>query len=109
MIHLLRMGITSFMTGTEALDFHNGTVQAFLDGDEEKAADIYYNKIMPYFAFYDNYPEELLKAMLKERGIIDHPDIIAPSAKQPMSEIEWREFNWILDRIGFRKKWPNIS
>jgi len=26
-----------------------------------------------------------------------------------MSEIEWREFNWILDRIGFRKKWPNIS
>lgn len=108
MIHLLRMGITSFMTGTEALDFHNGTVQAFLDGDEEKAADIYYNKIMPYFAFYDNYPEELLKAMLKERGIIDHPDIIAPSAKQPMSEIEWREFNWILDRIGFRKKWPNI-
>ncbi len=25
-----------------------------------------------------------------------------------MSEIEWREFNWILDRIGLRNKWPNI-
>lgn len=108
MIHLLRMGITSFMTGTEALDFHSGTVQAFLGGDEEKSADIYYNKIMPYFAFYDNYPEELLKAMLYERGVIDHPDIIAPRAKQPMSEIEWREFNWILDRIGFRKKWTDL-
>lgn len=109
MIHLLRLGITSFMTGTEALDLHGATVHTYLDGDEEKAAEIYYQKIMPYFAFYDNYSEELLKAMLYERGVIDHPDIIAPRAKQPMSKIEWQEFNWILDRIGLRNKWPNIS
>ena len=108
MIHLLRLGITSFMTGTEALDLHGAAVHAYLDGDEEKAAEIYYQKIMPYFAFYDSYPEELLKAMLHIRGVIDHPDIIAPRAKQPMSEIEWREFNWILDRIGFRKKWTEL-
>lgn len=108
MIHLLRLGITSFMTGTEALDLHGSAVREFLDGNEEKAADIYYQKIMPYFAFYDNYSEELLKAMLYERGVIDHPDIIAPRAKKPMSKIEWREFNWILDRIGLRNKWPNI-
>jgi len=108
MIHLLRLGITSFMTGTEALDLHNAVVKAFLQGEEDKAVDIYYKKIMPYFMFYDRYPEELLKAMLYERGIIDHPDIILPRAKQPMSEIEWREFNWVLNRIGFRKKWPVI-
>ena len=108
MIHLLRLGITSFMTGTEALDLHGTAVHSYLDGDEEKAAEIYYQKIMPYFAFYDNYSEELLKAMLYERGVIDHPDIIAPRAKQPMSEIEWREFNWILSRIGFRKKWTDL-
>jgi len=108
MIHLLRLGITSFMTGTEALDLHGAAVHAYLDGDEEKAAEIYYQKIMPYFAFYDSYPEELLKAMLHIRGVIDHPDIIAPRAKEPMSEIEWREFNWILDRIGFRKKWTEL-
>lgn len=108
MIHLLRLGITSFMTGTEALDMHGAAVHAYLDGDEDKAAEIYYQKIMPYFAFYDNYSEELLKAMLHERGVIDHPDIIAPRAKEPMSEIEWREFNWILDRIGFRKKWTDL-
>ena len=108
MIHLLRMGITSFMTGTEALDLHGGSVKAFLDGDEEKAADIYYNKIMPYFAFYDAYSEELLKQMLYMRGIIDHPDIYKPMAGKPLSEIEWREFNWTLDRIGFRKKWPGL-
>ncbi len=78
------------------------------DGDEEKSTEIYYQKIMPYFAFYDSYPEELLKTMLHIRGVIDHPDIIPPKAKQPMSEIEWREFNWILDRIGFRKKWTEL-
>jgi len=108
MIHLLRMGVTSFMTGTEALDFHSGAVQAFLNGDEEKAADIYYNKIMPYFDFYEAHSEELLKEMLHIRGIIDHPVIYKPLARKPMNEIEWREFNWILDRIGFRKKWPDL-
>ena len=108
MIHLLRMGITSFMTGTEALDLHSSAVQAFLDGDEEKAADIYYNKIMPYFAFYEGYSEELLKQMLYMRGIIDHPDIYRPLAGKPLSEIEWREFNWTLDRIGFKKKWTDL-
>ncbi len=108
MIHLLHLGITSFMTGTEALDLHGAVVHAYLDGDEEKAAEIYYQKIMPYFAFYDSYSEELLKSMLYIRGVIDHPNIILPRAKQPMSKIEWREFNWVLDRIGFRKKWPNI-
>ncbi len=108
MIHLLRLGVTSFMTGTEALDLHASVVNVYLSGDEEKAAEIYYQKIMPYFAFYDNYPEELLKAMLYEQGIIDHPEVITPRAKEPMSKIEWREFNWVLDRIGFRNKWTNI-
>ena len=108
MIHLLRLGITSFMTGTEALDLHGAAVHAYLDGNEEKATEIYYQKIMPYFAFYDSYSEELLKAMLHIRGVIDHPDIIAPRAKRLMSEIEWREFNWILDSIGFRKKWTDL-
>lgn len=108
MIHLLRLGITSFMTGTEALDLHGAAVHAYLDGDEEKAAEIYYQKIMPYFTFYDNYSEELLKAMLHMRDVIDYPNIIPPRAKEPMSKIEWREFNWVLDRIGFRKKWTDL-
>ena len=108
MIHLLRMGITSFMTGTEALDLHSSAVHAFLAGDEEIAADHYYNKIMPYFAFYEANSEALLKQMLYIRGIIDHPDVYKPLAAKPMSEIEWREFNWTLDRIGFRRKWPDL-
>jgi len=108
MIHLLNMGITSFMTGTEALDLHSATVQAFLAGDEKKAADIYYHKIMPYHAFYEANSEELLKRMLHMRGIIDHPGIYGPLAAKPLSEVEWQEFNWTLDRIGFNKMWPDL-
>ncbi len=108
MIHLLRMGITSFMTGTEALDLHTEAVQAFLCGDEDKAAAIYYQQIMPYFTFFEDYPEVLLKQMLHMRGIIDHPGILGPQAGKPLSEVEWEEFNWILDRIGFRKHFPDL-
>ncbi|MEZ6144251.1 MAG: hypothetical protein R3B91_02225 [Planctomycetaceae bacterium] len=39
--------------------------------------------------------------MLHRRGIIDHPDVIAPRACAPMSQIERREFDWVLERIGF--------
>ncbi|MCB9206337.1 MAG: dihydrodipicolinate synthase family protein [Ignavibacteriales bacterium] len=109
MIHLLKLGITSYMTGTEALDLHNSCVKSFREGKEDLAAEIYYNKILPYFTFYDSYSEELLKEMLYQRGVIDYPNIIEPRAKKPMSEIEWQEFNWILDKIGLRNKWPNIS
>ncbi len=108
MIHMLRVGVTSFMTGTEALDIHAAVVKAYLDGDEDKAAKIYYEVLLPYFTFYDAYPEQLLKQMLYERGIIDCPDIIHPRQHQPMSEVELKEFQWVLRRIGFDKKWPNI-
>ena len=108
MIHLLRMGVTSFMTGTEALDLHNLTVKEYLAGNQDVAADLFYNRIMPYFTFYDNYSEELLKRILFERKVIDHPNVLSPRSKEPMSEAEWREFEWILDRIKLRNKWPDI-
>ncbi|MFH1741162.1 MAG: dihydrodipicolinate synthase family protein [bacterium] len=108
MIHLLRIGVTAFMTGTEALDLHGAAVKAYLQGDEDGAASIYFQKILPYLQFYLDYPDELLKKMLHERGVIDCPDTIAPRAFSPMSEAEWREFNWVLNRIGWRKKWPRI-
>jgi dihydrodipicolinate synthase/N-acetylneuraminate lyase len=96
------------MTGTEALDLHGAAVQAYLDGDEERAARIYFEQILPYFMFYDDYSKELLKGMLHARGVMDHPDVIAPAGAPPMSAIERREFEWVLDRIGWRKRWPDI-
>jgi dihydrodipicolinate synthase/N-acetylneuraminate lyase len=108
LIHLLRLGVTSFMTGTEALDLHAAAVAAFLDGDEPRAAEIYFEQILPYLEFYLDFPEELLKWMLHERGVIDCPRIIEPRARAPMGDAERNEFAWVLDRIGWRKKWPQI-
>lgn len=101
LIHMLRLGATAFMTGTEALDLHGGAVQAFLDGDKQRAADIYFERILPYLTFYLDYPEELLKTLLHRRGVIDHATVLQPPASAPMSDIERREFEWVLDRIDF--------
>ncbi|MCA9076207.1 MAG: dihydrodipicolinate synthase family protein [Planctomycetaceae bacterium] len=101
LIHMLRLGVTSFMTGTEALDLHGGAVHAYLDGDPDRAADIYFEKILPYLGFYLDHSEELLKLMLHRRGIIDHPDVIAPRAQPPMSDVEREQFEWVLNRIGY--------
>lgn len=40
LIHLLRLGVAAFMTGTEAVDLHGAVVRAYLAGDEEMAADV---------------------------------------------------------------------
>lgn len=101
LIHMLRLGVTAFMTGTEALDIHAAVVQAYLAGDEEEAARIYFEKVLPYLMFYMDYSKELLKGMLYRRGVIRCPKVIPPSGRQPMSEIERREFEWVLNRIGF--------
>ncbi|MCP4640855.1 MAG: dihydrodipicolinate synthase family protein [bacterium] len=105
LLHLLRIGVTAFMTGTEAVDIHGSVVQAYLEGDEEQAADIYYRQLLPYFMFYTDYSEELLKAMLHLRGIIDCPHVIPPRRDLPMSEVEWQELRWVLERIGYARGW----
>ncbi len=106
LIHLLRLGVTAFMTGTEALELHGRAVASFLAGDEAQAADIYYQQIVPYLQFYLDYPEELLKAMLHRRGIIDIPEILPPRASLPMSDVERQEFEWVLQRIGYGNAKP---
>ena len=108
MIHMLRLGVTGFMTGTEALDLHAAVVGNYLDGCEDQAALIYFEKVLPYLGFYMTYSKELLKAMLHRRGVLDCPAVIAPVPGPPMSEVERCEFEWILDRIGFTQQWPNI-
>mgnify|MGYP002625282012 CR=1 FL=1 len=101
LIHLLRLGVTAFMTGTEALELHGGAVAAYLAGDEERAAKIYFEQILPYLEFYLEYPEELLKWMLERRGVLESATVLAPRAAAPMSEVERRELEWVLARIGW--------
>ena len=105
LVHLLRLGVTAFMTGTEALELHGGAVAAHLAGDEERAAAIYFERILPYLEFYLEYPEELLKWMLRERGVIDSAAVLEPPAQAPISDVERRELEWVLERIGWREGW----
>ncbi len=100
LIHLLRVGVTAFMTGTEALDLHGGAVEAYLSGDEERAARIYFEQILPYFVFYNDHSDELLKQMLQERGVITNKKVIAPEGVTPMGPVERQEFRWVLEKIG---------
>lgn len=108
LIHLLRIGVTSFMTGTEALDIHAGVVRAYLEGDQETAAQIYYNRLLPYLMFYTEHNRELLKWILYHRGIIDCPKVIPPVGRPLMSPAKWREFEWVLERVGLNTRWPDI-
>ena len=108
MIHLLRIGATAFITGTEALDLHASVVHAYLDGDEDTAASIYYERLLPYLMFYRDHNRELLKEILFRRGIIDCPKVIPPVGKRLMTPVEWQEFDWIMERIGPTNKWPDI-
>lgn len=101
LIHMLRLGAQAFMTGTEALDIHNACVQAYLAGDEEEAARQYFDRVLPYLMFYMDYNRELLKGMLNRRGVIEYPSPLPPIAAPAMSDIERREFEWVLKRIGF--------
>lgn len=111
MIHLLRLGVTAFMTGTEAVELHAAAVAAYLEGDEEKAAAIYYGRILPYLVFYssDNWLRNL-KMMLHMRGILDTPNLCQPENDVPPAHgsVVMKEYQWALDRIGWRKTWPNI-
>jgi len=110
LIHMLRLGVTAYMTGTEALDIHGAVVRAYLEGDEDEAARIYYERLLPYLMFYMEYNRELLKGMLHRRGVMDCPAVIPPGRSSVMSEIERREFEWVLARIGFdRQHWPDLG
>jgi 2-keto-3-deoxy-L-arabinonate dehydratase len=107
LIHMLRLGVTAFMTGTEALELHASAVQAFLEGDEQEAARLYYEKVLPYLLFYMDYSAELLKEMLHRRGVLACPKEIPPAEVAPMSDVERREFEWILNRIGLYQQ-PDV-
>ena len=104
LIHMLRQGVTAFMTGTAALDLHGAAVHAFLDGDEDRAADIYSQRILSYLMFYLDYPEKLLKSLLHRSGLMDHPTVLEPPAAAPMSEVARQEFEWVLNRIEFGQR-----
>lgn len=64
MIQLLRLGISAFMTGTEAPEIHSGVIRAYLAGKTEVAEEIFNNCIAPYLFLYGLKPRQTAQAYL---------------------------------------------
>jgi len=79
MIQLLDLGITAFMTGTEAPEIHNAVIHAYLEGQAEKAEEIYNSCIAPYLFLYGLKPKQTSQAYLHARGIIQTPSLPWPN------------------------------
>jgi 2-keto-3-deoxy-L-arabinonate dehydratase len=101
MLQMLRLGITAYMTGTEAQEIHNSVVQAYLSGDEDKAIHLYFTRLMPYLELYTATGfHTSLKHMLHRRGIFKSKTLIFPGAeKEKVSQFILDELDWMLDRI----------
>ena len=100
MVHLLRQGVTAFMTGTEAVELHDAVVQAYLSDNELKATEIYYQRLLPYLMIYVSNPSYLLKWMLKRRGIIMHDTLLPPTDVPETDEAILRELEWVLENLS---------
>ncbi|MBR5519680.1 MAG: dihydrodipicolinate synthase family protein [Clostridia bacterium] len=100
MLALLRQNVTAFMTGTEALDLHGAVVQAFLEGDEDKATDLYYTTVLPYLSIYNTNGRHLLKYMLVKRGILENDTLLFPYDTAPTDPLMLAELDIVLDRIA---------
>ena len=100
MLQMLRLGITAFMTGTEAQEIHNAVVQAYLSGDEDRAVHLYCTTLSPYLELYTTSNHTSLKHMLVRRGIFKSDTLIFPGMEHHLqSDFALSELDWILDRI----------
>ncbi len=75
---LLRLGVTAFMTGTECVDVHDDTIQAFFAGDSDLADSLYYETILSYLYFYVYNTRFFLKYMLVRRGVLSQVNPVWP-------------------------------
>lgn len=100
MLQMLRLGVTAFMTGTEAQEIHHAVVQAYLSGDEDKAVHLYCTTLLPYLELYTTSNHTSLKHMLVRRGIFKSSTLIFPGLEHHLkSDFALSELDWMLDRI----------
>ncbi|MCL2512431.1 MAG: dihydrodipicolinate synthase family protein [Oscillospiraceae bacterium] len=103
MIQLLRLGVTAFMTGTEAAEIHNDVIFSYLSGDIDGAVDIYYTRLLPYLEIFNLNNRYFLKHMLWKRGIVANTELPFPQEGQPPSPLLIDEFDYIWERIQRNK------
>ncbi|MGI6744842.1 MAG: dihydrodipicolinate synthase family protein [Acutalibacteraceae bacterium] len=98
---MLKLGITAFMTGTEAQEIHNAVVQAYLSGDKDRSTHLYYTTLLPYLELYTSTSyHKSLKHMLKRRSIIKTDRLLFPGReKELISNFVLEELDKVLDMI----------
>lgn len=101
MMQMLRLGVTAYMTGTEATDIHAAVVSAYTAGDEERALSLYCTTLLPYLEVYTSHSfHASLKHMLKRRGVVKNDLLIFPGLESGQtSQYVLGELDWILDKI----------
>ena len=99
MIQMLRKGLVAFMTGTEASELHCAVINAWLEGDFDKAVHIYYTKLLPYLSLFNLSNRYMLKYMLQKRGCVENIAPLFPDDSPPLTEELIREFEWIWQRV----------
>ncbi len=99
MIQLLRLGVTAFMTGTEAAEIHNDVIFRYLDGAIDQAIDAYYTRLLPYLELFNLNWRFFLKYMLHKRGVIANTELLFPLDGPPPSPLLIAEMDFIWDRI----------
>ena len=100
MIQLLRLGITAFMTGTEACEVHNEVIHSWLGGNEDAAIRSFYTKLLPYLEIFNLDWRFFLKYMLHKRGLIENTKLLFPLDGPAPSPLLMQEMDYILDRIA---------
>ena len=103
MPQLLRQNVCAFMTGTESVDLHGAVVHAYLNGEIDKAIDLYYTTVLPYLELFKLSPHHMLKYMLMKRGIISNVNTLFPYDEEPTDPLVLQEFDYMWERITSNK------
>jgi len=99
MIQLLRLGVTAFMTGTEAAEIHSDVIFRWLRGDTDGAIDTYYTRLLPYLQIFNLDWRYFLKHMLWKRGLIANTLLPFPQESPVPSPLLIDEFDYIWERL----------
>ena len=100
MIQLLRLGVTAFMTGTEAAEIHNDVIFRYLNGNIDGAISVYYTQLLPYLQIFNLDFRFFLKYMLQKRGLAANTLLPFPQETAQPSPLWLQEMDYILDRIS---------
>ncbi|MDR1631184.1 MAG: dihydrodipicolinate synthase family protein [Oscillospiraceae bacterium] len=103
MIQLLRLGVSAFMTGTEAAEIHNEVIFRYLNGDTDGAIDVFYTQLLPYLELFNLSGRYFLKHMLCKRGLIAGTTLPFPQDNPVPSPLLIAEFDYIWERIQQNK------